>query len=160
MYFISTINKHKSDNFLIIVLILNMKYLALAAMLALSQAEDDLEYGDSTAAEVVIVASEDEQEEVEEDEGVQDYHETYNYDADTGIYTMTKQVDEYFEFAMVYAGDEELEAGVIPDCSLGAPCGEDAETVCCYRLDMQKEDSYETSYRCMNKVISHADINF
>ena len=140
-----------------------MKYLALAAMLALCQANDyGFEDGDeeATGTEITIEAAETEQEEEAEEE-VQSVNETYNYNADTGISVMTKEVDDYFEFAMVYKGDAELEAGVIPDCSLGSPCGEAGdETVCCYRVDMQKNDMYETSYRCMNEVISHADINF
>ena len=61
---------------------------------------------------------------------------------------------------MEYKGEEELADGVIPDCSLGEPCGGEAETVCCYRMDMRKNGLYETAYRCMNKVISHADMNF
>ena len=73
---------------------------------------------------------------------------------------MTKTVDEYFEFAMEYRGEEELEDGVIPNCDLGSPCGDGGETACCYRVDMRKDEMYETSFRCMNKVVSHADINF
>ena len=67
-----------------------MKYLALAALLSLATASEvgDLTPGDAGTAEVVM--QEQEEDESDSHHGPDQYHESSNYDADTGIYTMTK----------------------------------------------------------------------
>ena len=72
-----------------------MKYLALAALLSLAsaQASVDFESGDQPdegAEQDIVVAEQEDETEEDSDTEVQQYHETHDYDADTGITTMTK----------------------------------------------------------------------
>ena len=100
-----------------------MKLYALAMLIAVTAGKEDVK---------------------NEDKKPKKMHKEVTYDKETGIKTIKKTVDDYFEYAIKYKGDKKNED--MPECSLSSPCGDaydKAETHCCMKVDIKKDGEYK-----------------